>query len=55
MDMVYKVFNSVRLCRSDGAMVRVLVPVRDSEEAAVETARAFDAQLAPGLSAHVPD
>jgi EpsI family protein len=54
-DKVYTVFDSIRLRRSDGAMVRVLVPVRGSEEAAVETARAFAAQLAPGLSAHVPD
>ncbi|HLM55804.1 MAG TPA: EpsI family protein [Pyrinomonadaceae bacterium] len=54
-DKVYTVLDSIRLRRSDGAMVRVLVPVRGSEEQALETARAFAAQLAPGLPAHVPD
>jgi EpsI family protein len=54
-DKVYTVLDSIRLRRSDGAMVRVLVPVRGSEQDAVETARSFAAQLAPGLSAHVPD
>ncbi|HEV2862435.1 MAG TPA: EpsI family protein [Pyrinomonadaceae bacterium] len=54
-DKVYTVLDSIRLRRSDGAMVRVLVPVRGSEEQALETARAFAAQLAPGLPAHVPN
>ena len=55
VDKVYTVLDSMRLRRSDGAMVRVLVPVRGSEEQALETARSFAAQLAPGLPAHVPD
>jgi EpsI family protein len=46
---VYTVFDSVRLRRSDGAMVRVTVPIRNSEAeaeaAAVELASAASAVL----------
>src|SRR6059058_4904879 len=49
-DKVYTVLDSIRLRRSDGAMVRVLVPVRGSESEAVETAAHFAAQVAPNLS-----
>jgi EpsI family protein len=55
VDKVYTVFDSIRLRRSDGAMVRVLVPFRDSEREATETAAQFAAQVAPNLSAYVPD
>ncbi|HEX8191096.1 MAG TPA: EpsI family protein [Pyrinomonadaceae bacterium] len=54
-DKVYTVFDSIRLRRSDGAMVRVLVPFRGSEREAQETATQFAAQLAPSLPAYVPD
>jgi EpsI family protein len=54
-DKVYTVLDSIRLRRSDGAMVRVLVPVRGSEERALETANAFAAQVAPNLAPYVPD
>jgi EpsI family protein len=55
VDKVYTVFDSIRLRRSDGAMVRVLVPLRGSEREAEEMAAQFAAQLAPHLPAHVPD
>jgi EpsI family protein len=55
VDKVYTVFDSIRLRRSDGAMVRVLVPFRGSEREAQETATQFAAQVAPNLSAYVPD
>ncbi len=55
VDKVYTVFDSIRLRRSDGAMVRVLVPFRGGEREARETAAQFAAQVAPSLSAYVPD
>ena len=54
-DKVYTVIDSVLLRRSDGAMVRVLVPVRGSDQDASSTALAFAAEVAPKLSAFVPD
>ncbi len=55
VDKAYTVFDSIRLRRSDGAMVRVLVPFRGSEQEAAETAAQFAAHVAPQLSAYVPD
>jgi EpsI family protein len=55
VDKVYTVFDSIRLRRSDGAMVRVLVPFRGSEREAAETAAQFAAHVAPNLPAYVPD
>ena len=52
---LYTVFDSIRLRRSDGAMVRVLVPFRGGEREAEETAAQFAAAVAPNLSAYVPD
>ncbi|MCA1593942.1 MAG: EpsI family protein [Acidobacteria bacterium] len=56
-DKVYTVLDSTRRRRSDGAMVRVLVPVPvgRSEQEALETATAFAAQIAPELPRFVPD
>jgi EpsI family protein len=54
-DKVYTVIDSVRLRRSDAAMVRVLVPVTGSEQEAMETAARFAAEAAPHLSPFVPD
>ena len=54
-DKLYTVFDSIRLRRSDGAMVRVLVPFRGGEREAEETAAQFAAQVAPNLPAYVPD
>ena len=55
VDKVYTVFDSIRLRRSDGAMVRVLIPFRGSEREAAETAARFAASVAPNLPAYVPD
>ncbi|PYS79450.1 MAG: EpsI family protein [Acidobacteria bacterium] len=54
-DKLYTVLDSIRLRRSDGAMVRVLVPVRGSEGEAIETAAQFAAQVAPNLAPYVPN
>jgi EpsI family protein len=54
-DKLYTVLDSIRLRRSDGAMVRVLVPVRGSEAEALETAAQFAAQVAPQLAPYVPN
>jgi EpsI family protein len=55
MDKAYTVFDSIRMRRSDGAMVRVLVPFRGSEREAATAAAEFAAQVAPSLPAYVPD
>ena len=54
-DKVYMVLDSIRMRRSDGAMVRVLVPFRGSESEAEQTAAQFAAHVAPRLPAYVPD
>ena len=54
-DKVYTVIDSVRLRRSDAAMVRVLVPVTGSEEEAMQMAARFAADAAPHLSPFVPE
>ncbi|HZI48506.1 MAG TPA: EpsI family protein [Pyrinomonadaceae bacterium] len=51
---VYTVFDSVRLRRSDGAMVRVTVPIRDSEAAAEQTAIEFASTASGVLPEFVP-
>jgi EpsI family protein len=55
VDKVYTVFDSIRLRRSDGAMVRVLIPFQGSERESEETAAQFAALVAPHLAAYVPD
>jgi EpsI family protein len=54
-DKIYTVLDSIRLRRSDGAMVRVLVPFRGSEAETLETAKQFAAQVAPNLAPYVPN
>lgn len=54
-DKVYTVLDSVRRRRSDGSMVRVLVPVERSDEEALAKAVAFSSQIAPNLPAYIPD
>jgi EpsI family protein len=51
---VFTVFDSVRLRRSDGAMVRVTVPIRDSEAAAEQTAIEFASTASDVLPEFVP-
>jgi EpsI family protein len=52
---VYTVIDSVRLRRSDGAMVRVTVPLGNSEALALEAATDMAARGAAALSGFVPD
>lgn len=52
---IYTVIDSIRLRRSDGAMVRVMVPVGKSEGQALEAAADLAAQVAPLLPGFVPD
>ena len=52
---VYTVIDSVRLRRSDAAMVRVTVPIRGSEETALQAAAELSGLTAPALSEFVPD
>lgn len=52
---VYTVIDSVRLRRSDGAMVRVTVPIGSSETAALDSAKDLSAKAAAALDEYVPD
>lgn len=52
---IYTVLDSARRRRSDGAMVRVMVRVDKSEQAALDAATSLAAQAAPVLSRYVPD
>lgn len=52
---VFTVVDSVKRRRSDGAMVRVIVPVQKSEAEALALATDFAAQTAPLLPNFVPD
>jgi hypothetical protein len=52
---IYTVLDSMRRNRSDGAMVRVTVPVGKSETDALATATDLAAQAAPSLPAFIPD
>jgi EpsI family protein len=52
---VYTVIDSVRLRRSDGAMVRVTVPLRDSEDAALKSAVDLSTKAVAALPEFVPN
>lgn len=52
---IYTVIDSVRLRRSDAAMVRVTVPVVGSETKAMEAAAELAGTASPALSEFVPD
>jgi EpsI family protein len=52
---IYTVLDSVRLRRSDAAMVRVMVPITASDAAALETAREFAAVTSEVLPEFVPN
>jgi exosortase D (VPLPA-CTERM-specific) len=54
-DKVYTVLDSVLRRRSDGAMVRVMTSVTNSEAEALQTALDLSAQTAETLSRFVPD
>lgn len=51
---IYTVFDSVRLRRSDGAMVRVTVPIRNSEEDAEKAAIELASSASNALPEFVP-
>lgn len=51
---IYTVIDSAKSRRSDGAMVRVLVSMGETDKVAVKTATEFASQIAPLLSAYVP-
>ena len=51
---IYTVVDSVRLRRSDGAMVRVTVPFHDSEAAAQQAAIEFASEASTVLPQYVP-
>jgi EpsI family protein len=52
---IYTVLDSVKRRRSDGAMVRVMVPFTTDEATALRTAEDLAAQVAPQLPAYIPD
>jgi EpsI family protein len=52
---IYTVLDSVRRRRSDGAMVRVMVPVGNSQDEAQKTAIEMAAQASSQLTAFVPN
>lgn len=54
-DKVYVVLDSLRRRRSDGSMVRLLVPVRASEAEAESQALEVAARVAPRLAEFVPN
>ena len=52
---IYTVIDSVAIRRSDGALVRVIVPVGSSEAAATKTATELAANIATVLPEFIPD
>ena len=52
---IYTVIDSVKLRRSDGAMVRVTVPIRDSEDAALQAATDMAVAATAVLPEFVPN
>jgi EpsI family protein len=52
---IYTVIDSVLRRRSDGALVRVTVPLGDSEPAAVESAKDLSAKAAAAIKEFVPN
>jgi EpsI family protein len=52
---VYTVLDSVRLRRSDAAMVRVTVPIMSSDDDALESAREFAGVTSDELTEYVPN
>jgi EpsI family protein len=54
-DKVYMVLDSARRGRSDGSMVRIMLPVDKAGTAELESVRDLAAQLAPVLPSYLPD
>lgn len=55
MDKIYTSWDSFMTRRSDGAMVRILIPAGTNEEKALQAATEFSSQVANHISAFVPD
>jgi EpsI family protein len=54
-DKIYTVLDSARRRRSDGSMVRIMLPISGSDQDALGAARNIAAELAPHLGRHIPD
>lgn len=54
-DKIYTVWDSMRLRRSDGSMVRVLVPIKGTDEEALKLAVDLASKVSPELSRYVPN
>ncbi|HEY0544312.1 MAG TPA: EpsI family protein [Pyrinomonadaceae bacterium] len=54
-DKLYTVVDSARRRRSDGAMVRLMTPVAESEQSALELTTDLAGQMSATLPAYVPD
>ena len=52
---IYTVLDSLRMRRSDGAMVRVMVPIGASETTALEAATSLSASAAKALPEFIPN
>ena len=52
---IYTVIDSVRLRRSDGALVRVMVPVGASETVALDAATSLAGSVAKALPEFIPN
>ena len=52
---IYTVIDSIKRRRSDGALVRVVVPIADSEPEALRAAADLAAEASAAISAYVPD
>jgi hypothetical protein len=52
---IYTVLDSVRLRRSDAAMVRVMVPITASDTVALESAKEFAGVVSEVLPEFVPN
>ncbi|MDQ3221548.1 MAG: EpsI family protein, partial [Acidobacteriota bacterium] len=55
LDKIYTSWDSFTTRRSDGAMIRVMTPVRDDEAKALQAAIDFSSQVADEIGAFVPD
>ncbi len=51
---IYLVLDAIRMNRTDGALVRVMSPVGDSQDAAERQAIGFVKELFPLLEPHLP-
>ncbi len=54
-DKIYTIFDSISRRRSDGAMVRVMTSVGDSETEATKAAANLSAEIAERISGYVPE